>query len=99
MWTASGVGSTWQEFTQDAEREVLPGELVTTREDDPKIEIVPLTDEIRDKMKLRGPLHGVVVLMVEQVRFSDGSGYTDERTSKALQSYFARIDLVEHKKL
>ena len=36
--------------------------------------------------------------MVEQVRFSDGSGYTDERTSKALQSYFAKIDLAEHKK-
>ncbi len=98
MWTASGVGSTWQEFTQDAEREVLPGELVTTKEDDPKIEIVPLTDEIRDKMKLRGALQGVVVLMVEQVKFSDGSGYTDERTSKALQSYFAKIELTEHRK-
>jgi len=33
---------------------VLPGELLTTKEDDPKIEIVPLTDEIRDRMKLRG---------------------------------------------
>ncbi len=98
MWTASGVGSTWQEFTQDAEKEVLPGELITTKEEDPRIEVVPLTDEIRDKMKLRGLFRGVVVLMVERVTFSDGSGYTDERTSKALQSYFAKIDLAEHKK-
>jgi hypothetical protein len=97
MWTALGVGSTWQEFTQDAEKAVLPGELLTTREDDPKIEIVALTDEIRDRLKLRGPLHAVVVLMVQQVRFSDGSVYSDQRTSTALQSYFEGIDLVESK--
>jgi hypothetical protein len=92
MWTAQGVGLTWQELTQDTEKAVLPGELITIKEDDHKIEIVPMTDEIRDKLKLRGPLHAVVVLMVEQVKFSDGSVYSDERTSKALQSYFQNID-------
>jgi hypothetical protein len=97
MWTAQGIGSTWQVVTQDADKAVLPGELITIKEDDPKIEIVPLTDEVRDKMKLRGPLHAVVVLMVEQVKFSDGSVYRDERTSKALQSYFQNIDFVEYK--
>jgi hypothetical protein len=98
MRTALGVGSTWQESVQDTEKSVLPGELLTMREDDPKIEIVPLTDEIRDKLKLHGPLHAVVVLMVQQVNFSDGSVYSDERTSKALQSYFEAIDLVESKR-
>jgi hypothetical protein len=95
MWTAQGVGLTLEELTQDTETAVLPGKLITVREDDPKIEIVPLTDEIRDKMKLRGPLHAVVVLMVQQVKFSDGSVYSDERTSKALQSYFQDITFVE----
>lgn len=97
MWTAQGVGLTLEEFTQDTEKAVLPGELVMIREDHSKIEIVPVTDEIRDKMKLRGPLHAVVVLMVEQVRFSDGSVYSDKRTSKALQSYFQNIEFVELK--
>lgn len=97
MWTAQGVGETWQELTQDTEKAVLPGEVITIREDHRKIEIVPLTDEIREKMKLRGPLKAVVVLMVEQVKFSDGSVYSDERTSKALQSYFQSIDFVESK--
>jgi hypothetical protein len=91
MWTAQGVGSTWQVVTQDTDKAVLPGEVITIREDDCEIEIVPLTDEIRDKMKLRGPLHAVVVLMVEQVKFADGSVYSDERTAKALQSYFQKI--------
>lgn len=97
MWTAQGVGSTWEELTQAAEKAVLPGELITIREDDPKIEIVPLTDEIRNRMKLRAPMHAVVVLMVEQVKFSDGSVYSDERTSKALRSYFQNIDFVDSK--
>lgn len=97
MWSAPGVGATWQELPQDAEKAILPGELITLRESNPTIEIVPLTDEIRDKMKLRGPLHAVVVLMVEQVKFSDGSVYSDERTSKALQDYFQNIDIVVQK--
>jgi hypothetical protein len=97
MWTSQGIGSSWQELTQDTERAVLPGELITIKEDEAKIEIVPLTPEVRDKLRLGGPLHAVVVLMVEQVKFSDGSVYSDERTSKALQSYFQNIDFVQYK--
>ncbi len=92
MWTAQGVGSSWEKLTQDSEKAVLPGELIAIKEDHDKFEIVPLTDAIRDKFKLRGPLHAVVVLMVEQVKFSDGSVYSDERTANALQSYFQKIE-------
>lgn len=97
MWTAMGVGSTWEELTQDAEKALLPGEVITIKEDDRKTKIVPLTDAIRDKMKLRGPLKAVVVLMVEQVKFSDGSFYSDKHTSEALESYFKNIDFIEYK--
>jgi len=97
MLTAQGVELTLEELTQDTQKVVSPGEVITIREDHPEIEIVPLTDEIRDKMKLRGPLHAVVVLMVAQVRFSDGSVYSDEHTSKALKAYFQNIEFVECK--
>src|SRR6266542_6948631 len=98
MWTAQGVGATWEDLSQDSEKAVSPGELIPIREDDRKIEIVPLTDEIRDKLRLRGPLRAVVVLMIEQVRFSDGSVYSDERTSKALKSYFQEIEFAPFKR-
>ena len=97
MWTAQGVGSTWQVVSRDTDKAVLPGEVITIRKDDRKTEVVPLTDEIRDKMKLRGPLHSVVVLLVEQVTFSDGSVYSDEPTAKALQSYFQKIEFANYK--
>jgi hypothetical protein len=97
MWTAQGVGESWQQLPQDADKSFLPGEVITIKENSRKLEVVPITDEIRDKMKLRGALHAVVVLMVEQVKFSDGSIYSAERTSKALESYFQNVDFVEYK--
>ncbi len=96
MWTAMGIGSTLEELTQNPENAVLPGQLITIREDH-KIEIIPLTDEIRDRLKLHGPLKAVVVLMIEQIKFSDGSIYSDEHTSKALESYFHNIELTGYK--
>lgn len=95
MWTAQGVGLSWQEITQDSEKAVLPGQLVPIKEDNHNVEIVPLTDEIREKLKLHGPMKAIVVLMIEQVKFSDGSVYSDERTSKAVQDYFQKIELAE----
>lgn len=94
MWTALGVGATWQELVKDSEKSVIPGELIPIKQEGPNVEVLPLTNEIRDRMKLRGPMQAVVVLMVEQVKFSDGSVYSAETTSKALQSYFQKIDIV-----
>ena len=95
MWTVSGVGATWQELIEDSQKPVLPRALIPIRQFNSKTETVPLTDEIRDQMKLRGPLRAVVVLLVEQIKFSDGSVYSDEATSKALQSYFQNVDVAD----
>jgi hypothetical protein len=94
MWTEHGVGSSWEELIQEPAKAVLSGELIPIKESDKhKTEIVPLTDEISNKLGLRGPLEAVVVLMVEQVKFSDGTVYSAQRISKELESYFQRVDL------
>jgi hypothetical protein len=93
MWTEHGIGNTWEDLTQEPAKMVLSGELIPTKDDyKRKTEIVPLTDEIGNKLGLRGPLEVVVVLIVEQVKFSDGTVYSDHRISKELQSYFQRVD-------
>ena len=53
--------------------------------------IVPLTTELREKLKLRDTVNAMVVLMVKSITFADGTIYSDESTFKATQSYFERL--------
>jgi hypothetical protein len=53
--------------------------------------LVPLTDEIRKKLKMDGPMMAVVCLMVVRVEFDDGTVYSDESTYKALETYFEKV--------
>ena len=53
--------------------------------------VLALTDALRQQLKLLGPMRGIVVLMVEQIEFSDGTIYEDKATSKALLSYFEEL--------
>lgn len=65
---------------------VGPGELVPQEGAD-WIQIVPLTKNLREKLKLQGPMQGMVVLMVIRVEFTDGTVYDDEAVYKAMRSY------------
>jgi len=51
-------------------------------------EVVPLTDEIREKLGLKKGMQGIVVLMVQSITFADGSSYNAEPTSRALLQLF-----------
>jgi hypothetical protein len=67
---------------------VPPGELVPLRQGGGEGEqIIPLTDELREKLKLKGPMQGLLVLMVRRVEFTDGTVYDDEATYKAMVAY------------
>ena len=56
-----------------------------------EVELILLTDELRDKLKLRRPMKAVAVFMIVRVEFADGTEYNDEATFKALQAYFERV--------
>lgn len=55
-------------------------------------DILPLTEELKDKLKLRGSMQGVLVLMVVRIEYADGSTYSDEATYKALDDYLQRVE-------
>lgn len=86
-WTSYGTGGTLSPSGRSGEELIMPGQRVSCDEGS-KAEIVPLTDDLRDKLKLRGPMKAIVALMIESIKFADGSSYTDEVTSKALLTYF-----------
>jgi hypothetical protein len=72
-------------------RLLLPGQTYSQFEGSHKPEIVPLTDELRDKLNLRGPMQAVVVLMITRVEFADGAVYDAKPTYEALQTHFEKI--------
>jgi hypothetical protein len=86
--TSVGAGSRWGE-TGERQREVLmPGQMYPRALEGNTLELVPLTEELRDRHKLRGPMKGIVTFMIVRVEFTDGSVYDAEPEYKALQTFY-----------
>ena len=49
-------------------------------------EVIPLTNELREKLKLKGTMQTIIVLMITNVEFIDGTKYNDEKTFNALNN-------------
>lgn len=82
-WYSEGGGWTSGELgRRDA---LLPGQYLSMND---KFEEVPLTDEWRNKLELRGGMRQVAVLMIESIEYTDGSTYSGKPLSEALASYF-----------
>lgn len=64
---------------------MLPGQYLSVND---KFEEVPLTNEWRDKLELRGGMRQVAVLMIESIEYTDGSTYSGKPLFEALASYF-----------
>lgn len=71
---------------------VMPGQTVPLSRDEGQGEVIPLTKELRNKLKIREPMKVVAILMVVRVQFVDGTTYDDESTYNALQNYFDKIN-------
>jgi hypothetical protein len=52
-----------------------------------RFEIIPLTDDVRKKIKSKG-MQGVVIFMVVKVEFADGTIFSDEKAFNALEKFF-----------
>ena len=89
-WTAEGTGGTlsgpppWDGRITD--RLLYPGESVQAGQSD--LPIVPLNSTLREKLKLSGKLQTVVILLVEHIRFADGSEYDARAASESLIDFF-----------
>lgn len=97
---ADNSGSRWSWGARNTDELVMPGQSVPPWSEDDECEIVPLTDDLRDKLKLRGPMKWVLVLMVVRVEFADGTIYDDEPTFKALEAYtedlYGKVERLEY---
>lgn len=78
---------TWSE--QFTKKLLMPGEKAEGTDD---VEIVSLSNELRDKLNLKGPMRSILVLMVVRVEFADGSTYSAESTYEALKKYTEKLD-------
>lgn len=66
----------------------------TPKVKDNRYKLVALTEEIREKLNLKGSMRSVVVFMIISVEFSDGTRYDDEKTYKALMPYYEKLQEV-----
>jgi hypothetical protein len=93
MWSAQGASSSWEDLLEkETGTLVMPGEAVPIHDDRP-VEVVPLTGELRDKLKLNSGLRAIVVLMIDQVQVVNGTSFDASKTAQALEKYFENIEL------
>src|SRR5438132_648511 len=71
FWTSEGTGGTLTGRHPEVGA-LAPGETTPPTSEDSN-NVVPLTPEIREKLKLGRPLKMVVILIVKEVEFADGS--------------------------
>ena len=81
-WTMS-----WSE--KYTKKLLMPGERAF--EGDTDVEIVPLTEKLKDKLNLNGPMRSILVVMVIEVKYADGTTYDAKPAHEALQKYTERL--------
>lgn len=89
--TGVANGPLYNGHTMD--KPLMPGQKMLAGEK--SLEIVELTPELKEHLKLSGPLRVMLILLVESVEFTDGSVFSDRKTVKALGDYFIDINSAE----
>src|SRR5436309_2211918 len=86
-FTVASAGADEWEWKADASTDdLMPGRVMSLGEDSSD-EIIPLTERLRDKLKLRGPAKGIIALLVVRVQYADGSEFR-ETGYEALGKFF-----------
>jgi hypothetical protein len=95
--TSSGVGADWSYRIKNSEAPFQTGEVRPKSLENLDFDLVPLTEELRNKHGLRGPLRGIVVFMVVKVTYVDGSEYNARAEYQALTEYFVKNQFMSPK--
>lgn len=67
---------------------LMPGQITAGYKGKLPWQVLPLTNEIKRKLILNGNRQEVIVLIVQDVIFADGSKYSDEKSSEYLRNIF-----------
>jgi hypothetical protein len=93
-WSMTGSGGTLPVTLTTAGRPLDPAEMLDSFQSK-RYEILPLTAELRQELKRRfdmpivGKMQNVFFLMVDTVRFEDGSVYNDRVLKESLGEYLS----------
>lgn len=85
-WNSVGTG--W-EIERPVKDNLLPGQVATLVGNE--VEIVELTEALRNQLNLRGVMQASVVFMVVRVEYTDGSVYNSAPLYKALKTHLDRV--------
>jgi len=75
------------ERTAKPRRHLQPEETTPRSLDDWNLDIVPLTDQIREKLRVDGHLKGLTLFMIVSVEFADGSTYDARSEYESLKTF------------
>lgn len=87
-WRSSGTGGTLTNSWGKKGEVLMPGEVVKDNMDEKQI--VPLTKELREQLKLNGKIRGMIILIVRYVEFKDGTFYDGVKTSDILSEFLGK---------
>jgi len=73
----------------------MPNEVFAFPRDTKAIDFVALTQELRGKLKLCGPMKDAIIFMILKVEFADGSGYDDTAKYEKIRECVRQLRLLE----
>ncbi|MBI3649634.1 MAG: hypothetical protein HY231_01150 [Acidobacteria bacterium] len=78
---------------KDPKRWIRPGKYWPESKEDENSEVIALSDNLHKEYSVGPPMKAVLVFMIERVEFDDGTIYSDEPVSKALQELSEKVEL------
>jgi hypothetical protein len=88
--TSVGTGADWSYRIKESDAPFMPGDVRPKSLETLGIDLVPLSDDLRKKYRLHGPLQGIVVFLVVHVVYADGTEYDGRAEYKALKGFFEK---------
>lgn len=93
--TSVGSGAKWSFEARRPSEWLMPNQTLPPSNEN-SIVVVPVTTDMQDEYKLRGPMKGITVFIVVRTEYGDGSLYDAEAEYKALQDFFERNRILPH---
>ena len=89
FWTSLGTGGTLTSESESLRKNqvFLPGEVL--HEDPPRL--VPLTEDLKKRLNLNKARREMVILVMSDVVFQDGSRYENRSFVNSITSYFEQL--------
>jgi len=93
-WVTGGTGGSIIYEWEEPGRILMPGQVTAQLNIDEK-QFVPMSQEVREKLKLKGEMRMLIVLVVRYVHFTGGFTYEGLKASDAAQKYLEKFNCAD----